>query len=206
MALDPPEADHLSLTSISVKPELGDQIMGGEDRKQKTSEVLLQFRALGYVAACALIGVAAWHLWSRSVRSTIVIEAGPKGGFFEETAILLKNELRRYHIGSVIVYRNETLKIIEDVNDSKSPVQVGFMAEDTGNRKYPGVTGAGTIALELFVDLLFGITGLQERARSQRHEVDCGPSGRRRQSNVGAHPWRVRDRPAKHDVPPDSRE
>jgi hypothetical protein len=141
--------------------------------------------ALWVLAACALIGVAAWNLWSRSVRSTIVIEAGPKSGFFEEAAILLKNELRRYHIGSVIVNRNETLKIIEDVNDSKSPVQVGFMAEDTGNRKYPGVTGAGTIALELFVDLLFGITGLQERARSQRDEVDCGISGRR-----GAEQWR----------------
>jgi hypothetical protein len=122
--------------------------MGGKDRRQKISEVLLQFRTLGYLAACALIGLAAWHLWSRSVRSAIVIEAGPKGGFFEEAAILLKNELRRYHIGSVIVNRNETLKIIEDVNDSKSPVQVGFMAQDIGNRKYPNVTAIGTIGLE----------------------------------------------------------
>jgi hypothetical protein len=94
--------------------------MGGEDRKKKTSEVLLQFCALGYLAACALIGVVAWNLWSRHLRSTIVIEAGPKGGFFEEAAILLKNELQRYHISSVIVNRNETLKIIEDVNDDKS--------------------------------------------------------------------------------------
>jgi hypothetical protein len=122
--------------------------LDGEDRKKKTSEVLLQFRPLGYLAACALIGVAAWNLWSRSLRSTIVIEAGPKGGFFEEAAILLKNELRRYHIGSVIVNRNDTLKIIEDVNDSKSPIQVGFMAQDLGNRKYPNVTAAGTIAFE----------------------------------------------------------
>ena len=122
--------------------------MGGEDRKKKTSEVLLQFRALGYLAACALIGVVAWHFWSRSLRSTIVIEAGPKGGFFEEAAIMLKNELQRYDIGSVIINRNDTLKIIEDVNDDKSQVQVGFMAQDTGNRKYPGVTAVGTIALE----------------------------------------------------------
>ena len=77
-----------------------------------------------------------------------MIEAGPTGGFFEEAATLLKNELRRYDIGSVIVNRNETLKIIEDVNDSKSQVQVGFMAQDLGNRKYPGVTAVGTIGLE----------------------------------------------------------
>ena len=91
--------------------------LGREDRQKKTSEVLLPFRALGYWAACALIGVAAWNLWSGSVRSTIVIEAGPKGGFFNDAATLLRNELRRYDIDAVIVNRDETLKIIEDVND-----------------------------------------------------------------------------------------
>jgi hypothetical protein len=111
--------------SISVEPELGDQIVGREDRKKKISEVLLRFRALGYWAAFALIGVAAWHLWSRSLRSTIVIEAGPKGGFFNDAATLLKNELWRYDIDSVVINRSDTLKIIEDVNDSKSPVRGG---------------------------------------------------------------------------------
>ena len=48
------------------------------------------------------IGIWLWQTFSgeyefmvRSVRSTIVIEGGPKGGFFDEAAILMKNELRR---------------------------------------------------------------------------------------------------------------
>jgi hypothetical protein len=119
-----------------------------QDLKTKISQSLLHFRALGYLAACALIAVAAWSWWSQYLRSTIVIEAGPKGGFFNDAANLLQNELQRYDIGSVIINRNDTLKIIEDVNDEKSSVDVGFMAQDLGNRKYPWVTAVGTIALE----------------------------------------------------------
>jgi hypothetical protein len=126
--------------------------MDRKDLKTKILQSFPRFRALwGYPAACALIAliaVAAWEFWSQSLRSTIVIEAGPKGGFFSDAANLLQNELQRYDIGSVIINRNDTLKIIEDVNDEKSSVDVGFMAQDPGNRKYPGVTAVGTIALE----------------------------------------------------------
>jgi len=122
--------------------------MDRKDLKTKILQILPHFRALGYLAACALIAVAAWQFWSQSLHSTIVIEAGPKGGFFNDAANQLQNELQRYDIGSVIINRNDTLKIIEDVNDEKSSVAVGFMAQDLGNRKYPGVTAVGTIALE----------------------------------------------------------
>jgi hypothetical protein len=98
---------------------------------------LLHFRALGYLAGCALIAVAAWSWWSQSLRSTLVIEAGPKGGFFDTTAILLQKELQQYDIRSKIVHREDTLKIIDDVNDKKSSVDIGFMAQDPGNRPHP---------------------------------------------------------------------
>lgn len=126
--------------------------MDRKNLKTKIWQSFLRFRALrGYLAACALIAliaVAAWEFHSQSLRSTIVIEAGPEGGFFSDAANLLQNELQRYGIGSVIINRNDTVKIIEDVNDEKSSVGVGFMAQDPGNRKYPGVTAVGTIALE----------------------------------------------------------
>jgi hypothetical protein len=130
--------------------------MNRKDHKLKISESLLRFRALlGYPAACALIAliaVVAWHFWSQSLRSTIVIEAGPKGGFFDTTANLLQEELKQYDIGSKIIHREDTLKIIEDVNDKKSSVDIGFMAQDPGNRPYPDVTAVGTVALEpLFI-------------------------------------------------------
>jgi hypothetical protein len=126
--------------------------MDQQDLKTKTLQSLLHFRALGYLAACALIAVAAWSWWLQYLRSTIVIEAGPKGGFFDTTANLLQEELQQYGIRSKIVRREDTLKIIEDVNDKKSSVDIGFMAQDPGNRPYPEVTAVGTIALEpLFI-------------------------------------------------------
>jgi hypothetical protein len=81
-----------------------------------------------------------------------VIEAGPRGGFFDTTATLIQDELKHYGIKSQIIHREDTLKIIEDVNDPKSAVDIGFMAQDPGNREYPDVTAVGTIALEpLFI-------------------------------------------------------
>jgi hypothetical protein len=59
--------------------------MDRKDLKTKILQSFLRFRASwGYPAACALIAliaVAAWEFWSQSLRSTIVIEAGAKGGF-----------------------------------------------------------------------------------------------------------------------------
>ena len=130
---------------------------------KKISEILIRFRIFGYLAACALIAIGAWGYWSQFIRSTIVIEAGPKGGFFETTAILIQDELKRDGINSTIVRREDTLKIIEDVNDEKSPVEIGFVAKDIGNREYPEVTAVATIAMEP-LHLLFRIAEGQKSA------------------------------------------
>jgi len=139
--------------------------MDRKDLKTKILQSLLHFRALGYLAACALIAVAAWIWWSQSLRSTIVIEAGPQGGFFHETAIRLQDELQQYDIHSKIIRREDTLKIIDDVNDKKSSVDIGFMAQDPGDRDYPGVTAVGTIALEplfIFYSASLDVKNLQD--------------------------------------------
>src|ERR1700736_299007 len=86
----------------------------------KVSESLKRFRFLAFLVVCAVLVAAAWAFWSQSIRSTVLIEAGPKGGFFHETAILIQNELKQYGIDAKIVHREDTLKIIEDVNDKGS--------------------------------------------------------------------------------------
>ena len=75
----------------------------------KILETLKRFRFLFYLSTCALIAVAAWNYWSQSIRSTIVIEAGPKGGFFDTTATLIQDELKHYGINSQIIHREDTL-------------------------------------------------------------------------------------------------
>jgi uncharacterized protein len=151
------------------------------DHKRKISEPFLRFSTVGYLAAFAFVAFAAWHFWSQSLRSTIVIEAGPKGGFFHTTANLLQDELQRYDIPSNIIHREDTLKIIEDVNDEKSSVDIGFAAQDTGDRKYPEATAIGTIALEpLFIFYLasLDIKNLQD-LKGMRLAVSPPASGTR---------------------------
>src|SRR5262249_9848371 len=162
-----PSCNRLSYASARSCPECSGwptrsrgpiESMDRKDLKTEILEFLPHFRALGYLAACVLIAVAAWQFWSQSLHSTIVIEAGPKGGFFNDAANLLQNELQRYDIGSVLINRNDTLKILEDVNDEKSSVAVGFMAQDLGNRKYPGGDGSRNNCPGAVVHFLFGIT------------------------------------------------
>jgi hypothetical protein len=99
------------------------------------------------------------------LRSTIIIEAGPPGAFFDEAANLLQSDLQRYGIRSKIINREDTLKIIEDVNDGKSSIEVGFISHDIGNRDYPNVTAIGTIVLEplfIFCQASTNIKNLQD--------------------------------------------
>jgi hypothetical protein len=98
---------------------------------------LTRFRALGFLVAFALLVVAACGLWSRTIESTIVIEAGPKGGFFDQTAILVQAELKQHGIDSRIINREDTLKIIDDANDRQliEKVQVLLNKEEARFRK-----------------------------------------------------------------------
>jgi TRAP transporter TAXI family solute receptor len=113
---------------------------------------LKRFRLLISLAACVALVVGAWVFWIQSIRSTVVIEAGPKGAFFHETAILIQNELRQYGVDAKIVFREDTVKIIDDVNDKASPVDIGFVSQDVGTQQYPEVTAVATITLEpLFI-------------------------------------------------------
>jgi hypothetical protein len=98
---------------------------------------LRRFRFPAFLITCALIVAAAWAFWAQSIRSTVVIEAGPTGGFFDETAILIQKELKQYGVDSKIVNREDTVKIIDDVNNKASSIAIGFVSQDVGTHQYP---------------------------------------------------------------------
>jgi hypothetical protein len=85
--------------------------------------------------------------------STLVIMAGPTGGYFEKTALLLKQQLKdKYKIDVIIKQREDTLNIIKDVNDPNSGIDVGFMAQNIKVNAYPNVTSLGSIVMQpLFI-------------------------------------------------------
>jgi ABC-type nitrate/sulfonate/bicarbonate transport system substrate-binding protein len=147
----------------------------------KVSESLKRFRFLAFLVVCAVLVAAAWAFWSQSIRSTVVIEAGLKGRFFHETAILIRKELKQCGIDAKIVHREDTLKIIEDVNDKGSPVDVGFIAQDAGTQQYPEVTAVATIALEplfIFYSTSLDIKNLQD-LKAMRLAISPPASGTR---------------------------
>lgn len=98
--------------------------------------------------------------------SVLVILAGPTGGYFEKTALLLKKELKeKYDIDVLIKQREDTLNIIKDVNDPRAGVAVGFVAQDIKANAYPNVRSLGSIVMQplfIFVRKDSNITSLSE--------------------------------------------
>lgn len=82
----------------------------------------------------------------------IVIEAGPKGGFFDTTAVLLKKRLESEGVSVSIVNREETLSIIGNVNNANSKADIGFIAHEVKSGQYPNVKSLGSIIMDpLFI-------------------------------------------------------
>lgn len=82
----------------------------------------------------------------------IIIEAGPVGGFFDTSAHTIKKRLKEKNIEVTVINREDTLNIIEDVNDLKSKVDIGFIAQDLKGKKYKNINSLGSIILEpLFI-------------------------------------------------------
>jgi uncharacterized protein len=147
----------------------------------KTSDAWKRFRLPALLIVFVLIVAAAWAFWLQAIKSSVVIEAGPKGGFFNQTALLIQDELRHYGVEARIVNREDTLKIIDDVNDLKSSVDVGFIAQDAGGQRYAGVTTVATIALEplfIFYSASLDIKSLQD-LKGKRLAVSPAASGTR---------------------------
>ena len=82
----------------------------------------------------------------------IVIEAGPKGGFFDTTALLLKSRLEGKGVSVSIINREETLGIIGNVNKANSNSDIGFIAHEVKPDQYPNVKSLGSIIMDpLFI-------------------------------------------------------
>lgn len=82
--------------------------------------------------------------WNRSV----VIEGGPTIGFFYETGRQIDDWLKFNGVDSTLTQRDDTLRIIGDVNDPDNPVNVGFVAQSVSASAFPNVVSLGSIVQE----------------------------------------------------------
>ncbi len=102
----------------------------------------------------------------------IVIEAGPKGGFFDSTALLLKERLEQRGVSVSIINSEATLSIIGHVNESASNVDIGFIAHEVKAGQYPNVKSLGSVIMDpLFI---FARRDLQVQSPADFNDLKLG--------------------------------
>ncbi len=105
----------------------------------------------------------------------IVIEAGPKGGFFDSTALLLKERLEARGVSVAIINSEATLDIIGHVNQVSGKVDIGFIAHEVKPGQYPNVKSLGSVIMDpLFIFARRGLA-LQSPADFIDLKLGVGP-------------------------------
>ena len=93
-----------------------------------------------------------WAIIAEAPPTRISIEAGPKGGFFDSTARLLKEKLKEHNIDALVINSEQTSKIITNVNDPKSHIDMGFIAHEVKPGQFLNVKSLGSIIMDpLFI-------------------------------------------------------
>ena len=108
-----------------------------------------RFKVIVWFGVAALLASA---VISEAPPSNITIEAGPKGGFFDSTATMLKGKLKEHGIEASIINSEQTSRIISHVNDVKKNIDIGFIAHGVESGQYPNVKSLGSIIMDpLFI-------------------------------------------------------
>ena len=99
-----------------------------------------------------------WRIYESWPPEKIVIAAGPKGGFYDTTSLEIRRLLQAKGINVEILNYTETSKIIGDVNDLKSPISLGFLAQKIEAGVYKNVISLGSIMKDpLFIFQRLGL-------------------------------------------------
>lgn len=101
-----------------------------------------------------------------------MIEAGPKGGFFDSTALLLKERLESQGVSVAIINSEATLDIIGHVNQVNGNVDIGFIAHEVKPGQYPNVKSLGSVVMDpLFI---FSRRGLELQSPADFVDLKLG--------------------------------
>jgi TRAP-type uncharacterized transport system substrate-binding protein len=99
-----------------------------------------------------IVAAIIWAIIAEAPPTKISIEAGPRGGFFDSTALLLKEKLKEHNIDAIVINSEQTSKIISNVNDSHTKIDIGFIAHEVKPGQFPNVKSLGSIIMDpLFI-------------------------------------------------------
>jgi TRAP transporter TAXI family solute receptor len=111
--------------------------------------VAFLLRHFKWLAAATLLG-AATYIYFQLPPSRIIIATGPKGGFFETSGAAYRTYLAKRGIRVELRPREDTLSIVDAIEDPGSGIDVGFAAQTIDEAKYTHVKSLGGIAHEPF--------------------------------------------------------
>lgn len=77
---------------------------------------------------------------------TIVIATGPKDGYFHSTALAYQSYLEARGFRVLLKEQKNTLSLVDLVDDPKSGVDIGFIAQEVAAEKYPNTRALGVVA------------------------------------------------------------
>jgi TRAP-type uncharacterized transport system substrate-binding protein len=90
------------------------------------------------------LGALFWMLPPR----TLVIETGPVGGTYYQEAVKYQGAMKKLGFRMVLRPRDDSMRLIGDVSDRASGVDIGFIAQAVDPAKFPGVTTLGSIGYQ----------------------------------------------------------
>jgi TRAP transporter TAXI family solute receptor len=139
---------------------------------------------------------AATYIYSQLPPSKIVIATGPKGGFFETSGEAYKGYLAKHGIEVELRGREDTLSIIDAVEDPKSGIDGGFAAQSIDQSRYTHVKSLGGIIYEpvfVFYRKELGLIHRLDQLKGRRLAVSPVGSGTRKMADELLHGYGVTD-------------
>jgi TRAP-type uncharacterized transport system substrate-binding protein len=96
----------------------------------------------------ALLWWAAGNLRRAMPPQSVVIQAGPRGGSFDVHAHRYAREMALKDVHVSVRNQDDSLRIIDKVQDATGGVQIGFTAQRVAEQRYPDVASAGVVELQ----------------------------------------------------------
>ena len=148
----------------------------------------------GKLLVAVIFIATATYIYSQLPPSKIVIATGPKGGFFETSGEACKAYLAKHGIEVELRPREDTLSIIDAVEDPKSGIGAGFAAQSIDQSKYTRVKSLGGIIYEpvfVFYRKELGRIDRLDQLKGRRLAVSPPGSGTRKMADELLHAFGV---------------
>lgn len=111
-----------------------------------------QNRLVAYLFVALVLGLAINSVWHALPPSVVVIEAGPVGGSYHDSALRYAKRLEAAGLKTEIRANPQTLEIVGNVQKSSPRTDIGFALQALNKEAYPDVASAGQIEIQpLFI-------------------------------------------------------